>query len=124
MKSSIKNSIIEDYVVVKSISNLFAGTKSCENDVLIKIESKAETLLRIYEMLIFKFNLMDLSFFLLNKEIEKLGKYGGLDDKLKNLIFYDNKLNEVESKLIDKLKKLRINEFEANFLISNKGFKD
>ena len=117
MKSSIKNEIIKDYIVIKTIHNECVGLSGCEDLKLILC--KANKLIRIYEKLIFKFGLMDLSFCLLNKETNcKMN----LDSANVENVFRDSSLvlEKIESELTKKFKKLKINEFEAKFLIMDK----
>ena len=110
MKNSVKNDLIKDYIMLKSINENL-------NKNMVNLKVKAEKLLKIYENLIFRFGLMDLSFCLLKNEISS--------SKIKLKLDINNissKLNEVEEGLVVKLKKLKINEFEAKFLITKNWY--
>lgn len=106
MKNSVKNDLIKDYIMLKSINENL-------NINMVNLKVKAEKLLKIYENLIFRFGLMDLSFCLLKKEISASKVKCKLDINDISL-----KLNKLEDSLVVKLKKLKINEFEAKFLIT------
>ena len=106
MKRNIKNDLIKDYVVLKSIYENLG-----KNGINLNLKARVGNLLKIYENLIFRFGLMDLSFCLLTREISTTCTIIELKE-------VNSKVNKIEKDLGDKLRRLKVNEFETKFILT------
>ena len=107
-KQKIKVSLIEDYIDLLRIDKMLLN---CDNYKCLKHYVLNEHLKNSYESLFLKFGLLNVSFLVLKQEIESIS--------IKKTI----SLNEVEvlqtnivNRMIEKLKKLKLNEIEIKFL--------
>lgn len=128
ISKKFKQEIINDYFCLASANNFclfcFASKKldTGEKNKLDLLLHKSDELLQIYKKIMFKLNLIDLSLAILDKEIlfsNKQNKEEPLEDK-NCLALHIEKTSEnvkkINENLLLKTKKMKLNEFELNYL--------
>ncbi len=126
VKRKIKLSLIDDYVKIyniKSFCEVLATNSSESISRVNNLKVLTNKLLQCYEKLLFKFNLMDISFAILKKDLKKL------EQNIKNFTFkefndiqlkkFDEETKEIQNVLMLKLKQLSFNEMEKSYIIEN-----
>jgi len=113
-KRRLKNKLVGEYIEICQIEDYCKRSK--ENQLAVNIALKAKLLKQKYEQILFKIGCIDLSFYILKKEL-KNNSFGEVAiEKINNL---DSKINLFEQELAQKMKKLLFNEFEITFIESN-----
>ena len=115
-KAKTKLLLIEDFIKLNKIS--FLCDKNDERQCVKSIKELNSQLLEIYEKIFFKFGIMDYSFLVLknslNKSADKSSNVRLSESELKKVYL---KLKELASGLMEKLKKLALNDVEMQYLI-------
>lgn len=106
MKNSLKMEIVSDYIVVKEIA---VYSQELVQDLYFLKERTAK-LLEKYKKLLFKNGLFDLSFAILEKE---LGNNSFLVSNEEKML---QRIEEIETKFPNLVKKMKCNEFELKYL--------
>ena len=112
-KQKVKLSLIDDYIILLKLEKELCY---CVEDVERLHFNKK--LIMVYENLLFKYGLMDVSLLVLKKEIQSCEFGVGLNLEQIKL----EQLNLVNL-LIDKMKKLKLNDIEQRFLTKNLNVK-
>ena len=115
-KAKTKLLLIEYFIKLNKIS--FLCDKNDERQCVKSIKELNSQLLEIYEKIFFKFGIMDYSFLVLknslNKSADKSSNVRLSESELKKVYL---KLKELASGLMEKLKKLALNDVEMQYLI-------
>ena len=121
IKRKLKLSLIEDYIKIvnsKTICHCLLVNTNEEKELINSIVKKCNNLISCYEKLIFKLNLMDLSFIILKKEL-----FANKNRTINNLKYNNLYISKVQQELILieqafylKIKQLSLNEFEQQYI--------
>lgn len=121
IKRKLKLSLIEDYIKIvniKTICHCLLVNTNEEKELINSIVKKCNNLISCYEKLIFKLNLMDLSFMILKKEL-----FTNENRTINNFKYNNLYISKVQQELILieqafylKIKQLSLNEFEQQYI--------
>jgi len=121
IKRKLKLTLIEDYIKIvniKTICHCLLVNTNEEKELINSIVKKCNNLISCYEKLIFKLNLMDLSFIILKKEL-----FTNENRTINNLKYNNLYISKVQQELILieqafylKIKQLSLNEFEQQYI--------
>lgn len=108
-KQKIKFSLIDDYINLLKIDKVLLN---CYNYKCLTYYDFNEQIKNSYESLFLKYGLLDVSFLVLKQEIvnSPYNVYLTLDE-------VENMQNKIVNNMFEKLKKLKLNDVEINFLI-------
>lgn len=112
----LKLSLIDDYIKLLKIDKLLIELNSYHVLDCIKVNEKLKD---SYENLLFKYGLMDISLLVLKKEIYSCSR--GFNINIKDVV---TKQEEIRLSLLDKIKKLKLNEVEFKFVTKNLNVKN
>ena len=111
MKNKIKISLIDDYIKIFSMQKIIKTTYF--NSDFNKFSTLVNRLCVAYENLLFKIGYMDNKFVLLKQELNKINL---IDYKLVNILEKQQEIEEIYKNLNKKLKKLKLNDVEMNYI--------
>lgn len=122
INNNLKQALILEYINIRNITAFlnFLQMRFVDDQSLHSLVEKYINLCTIYEKLFFRFDMLDLSFSLLKRELktkfssEQL-KFFNLPDIVKILT---NLYNEFYIKICDKIEHFTFNEFEKYYLLS------
>lgn len=122
INNNLKQALILEYINIRNITAFlnFLQMRFVDDQSLHSLVEKYINLCTIYEKLFFRFDMLDLSFSLLKRELktkfssEQL-KFFNLPDIVKILT---NLYNDFYIKICDKIEHLTFNEFEKYYLLS------
>lgn len=122
VNNRLKQTLILEYINIRKIATFLNTLKEREDhdSNLYSLSDKYTNLCTIYEKLFFRFDMLDLSFSLLKRELktkfssEQL-KFFNLPDIVKILT---NLYNDFYIKICDKIEHFTFNEFEKYYLLS------
>ena len=122
INNNLKQALILEYINIRNITALlnFLQMRFVDDQSLHSLVEKYINLCTIYEKLFFRFDMLDLSFSLLKRELktkfssEQL-KFFNLPDIVKILT---NLYNDFYIKICDKIEHFTFNEFEKYYLLS------
>lgn len=122
INNNLKQALILEYINIKNITAFlnFLQMRFVDDQSLHSLVEKYINLCTIYEKLFFRFDMLDLSFSLLKRELktkfssEQL-KFFNLPDIVKILT---NLYNDFYIKICDKIEHFTFNEFEKYYLLS------
>ena len=116
-KSKIKNEMIFEYVNLSRMEKILLNLKieKYKNDIVLCQKLKGQ-----YEQIMFRMKMMNLSFAILQKEIKMVENITISKANPTNLILENiqKTLLLYSQKITDKMKKLSLNEFEINYILS------
>lgn len=117
MKNKFKYKIIEEYIKILQIHNNCNNNidKLCDKSFDCLLD-KTTHLVNIYEKLIFKFGLMDLSFLILKKDILFSNSHC-VDFEVES---YKDVVDNFLKNIAHTLKRLKLNEFEVSYLLNSR----
>lgn len=122
INNNLKQALILEYINIRNITAFlnFLQMRFVDDQSLHSLVEKYINLCTIYEKLFFRFDMLDLSFSLLKRELktkfssEQL-KFFNLPDIVKILT---NMYNDFYIKICDKIEHFTFNEFEKYYLLS------
>ncbi len=122
INNNLKQALILEYINIRNITAFlnFLQMRFVDDQSLHSLVEKYINLCTIYEKLFFRFDMLDLSFSLLKRELktkfssEQL-KFFNLPDIVKILM---NLYNDFYIKICDKIEHFTFNEFEKYYLLS------
>ncbi len=122
INNNLKQALILEYINIRNITAFlnFLQMRFVDDQSLHSLVEKYINLCTIYEKLFFRFDMLDLSFSLLKRELktkfssEQL-KFFNLPDIVKILT---NLYNDFYIKICDKIEHFTFNEFEKYYLLS------
>ena len=115
MKNKLRLSLIDDYIKLTCISKLCINA-SIDNGINKNIINSTARLLLAYEKIFFKFNFMDDSLAILNRELKS-------DNFVRECkyepSYYLSEIEKIKQKFFLYLQKLPLNEVEKSYVASN-----
>lgn len=118
IKNKDKLRFIEDFIELKKIENIYLSVaKDKEISIEEDFKSKLHKLNRMFDLIFFKFNMMDLSLVILKKEFDSKLDGQNFQDvaKIKETL---RCLDELTIKLRCNINNLKLNQFEKRFILN------
>ena len=122
INNNLKQALILEYINIRNITAFlnFLQMRFVDDQSLHSLVEKYINLCTIYEKLFFRFDMLDLSFSLLKRELKT--KFSSEQLKLFNLPdivkILTNLYNDFYIKICDKIEHFTFNEFEKYYLLS------
>ena len=111
LKNKIKLSLVDDYIKIFYMQKIFQNTYF--NSEYDGFSAMVNRLCVAYENLFFKIGFMDDKYLLLKQELNKINL---IDFKFINILEKQQEINEIYKNLNKKLKKLKFNDVELNYI--------
>lgn len=122
INNNLKQALILEYINIRNITAFlnFLQMRFVDDQSLHSLVEKYINLCTIYEKLFFRFDMLDLSFSLLKRELKT--KFSSEQLKFFNLLdivkILTNLYNDFYIKICDKIEHFTFNEFEKYYLLS------
>lgn len=122
IKNNVKQSLIFEYINIKNITAFltYLVSETVDDQNLHLLCDRYKNLCTIYEKLFFRFDMIDLSFSLLNREIKNNFSLNSLKsfDLDASIKIFSGLYSSFYAKVCDKIEHLTFNEFEKYYLLS------